>query len=365
MSTTTPDDVQAPPTPARRGALHRRAFLAGAGAGVAGTGLVAFTAATGWPRTSSAQDHSEHDSGTEGSTMTDEEMQAHHKEGIEQFLANATTPLTKGEGMQELESRVENGVRIFELTAAEVEWEVTPGETHAAMAYNGQIPGPTIRCTEGERIRVVLTNDLKESTAIHWHGQMVPNDQDGVPFVTQEPIAPGATFSYEFVAKPAGSHMYHSHANSAEQVGKGLLGPLLVMPKDPTQDPAYDRDETIILNDALGGFTINGKGFPATKVFTAKTGERIRFRFMNEGMAIHPMHLHGFPMQIFAKDGWNLPQPYMCDTINVAPGERYDAIVHATDPGTWVFHCHILTHAESASGMFGMVTALIVEGDPA
>lgn len=359
MSTTvtdTPED-QAP-----KPSLRRRAFLAGAGAGVAGTGLAAFTAAAGWPRTVVAQD--DHDMSSGDSTeMTDEEMLQHHKDGIDKFLANVEEPLTKGVPIQPLESKVENGVRIFELTCQDIEWEVTPGETFQAMAFNGQVPGPLIRCTEGERIRVVVKNEMAQSTSIHWHGQMVPNDMDGIPFITQDPIKPGDTFTYEFVAKPAGSHMYHSHNNSAEQVGKGLLGPLIVDPADPSTDPEVDHDHVLILNDALGGFTINGKGFPATTAYTAKVGEKIRFRYMNEGLAIHPMHLHGFPQEVIARDGWPLPQPYKCDTVNIAPGERWDVVVEASDPGVWVFHCHILTHAEGPDGMFGMVTALIVEED--
>ena len=357
MSTTAtdPTEEQAP-----RPSLRRRAFLAGAGAGVAGTGLAAFTAAAGWPTASNAQD--DHEMGSGSTTeMTDEEMLAHHKEGIDQFVANIDDPLTEGVPMQPLESKVVDGVRIFELTASEIEWEVTPGEKVEAMAYNEQVPGPLIRCTEGERIRVILHNEMSQSTSIHWHGQMVPNDQDGVPFITQDPIKPGTSFTYEFVAKPAGSHMYHSHNNSAEQVGKGLLGPMIVDPKEPIPGHEADQDHVIILNDALGGFTLNGKGFPATAAYKAKVGERLRFRYMNEGLAIHPMHLHGFPQEIITKDGWPLPQPYKCDTVNIAPGERYDVIVVAEDPGIWVFHCHILTHAEGPDGMFGMVTALIVE----
>lgn len=76
---------------------------------------------------------------------------------------------------------------------------------------------------------------------------------------------------------------------------------------------------------------------------------------------IHPMHLHGMPMEVIAKDGYLLPQPFLGDTLNVSPGERWDVIVTADEPGTWAFHCHVLTHAESSEGMFGMVTALIVE----
>ena len=82
---------------------------------------------------------------------------------------------------------------------------------------------------------------------------------------------------------------------------------------------------------------------------------------MNEGQMGHPFHLHGLTYEVCARDGYILPQPFRCDTINVAPGERWDVIVVADNPGVWAFHCHILSHVEGSKGMFGMVTALIVE----
>jgi FtsP/CotA-like multicopper oxidase with cupredoxin domain len=122
-----------------------------------------------------------------------------------------------------------------------------------------------------------------------------------------------------------------------------------------------DVDYVMIINDGFHGYTLNGKDFPATEPIVAKMGQKVRIRFMNEGMMIHPMHLHGMHMTVIDKDGWAQPAPWRCDTLNVAPGERWDVIVNCNNPGVWAFHCHILTHAESAHGMFGMVTALIVE----
>jgi manganese oxidase len=159
----------------------------------------------------------------------------------------------------------------------------------------------------------------------------------------------------------AGSHMYHAHHNATTQVMKGMLGAFIVEPRDTSSEPKVDLDYVMILNDGLGGFTLNGKGFPATEPLVAKLGQTIRIRYMNEGMMIHPMHLHGMPMTVIAKDGWPQPAPWKCDTLNIAPGERWDVLVHCTNPGTWAFHCHILPHAESEQGMFGMVTALIVK----
>jgi len=214
---------------------------------------------------------------------------------------------------------------------------------------------------EGDRVRVVLHNQLPESTSIHFHGLELPNAMDGVPFVTQPPVKPGESFTYEFTVPNAGSHMYHSHHNAAKQVGLGLLGAFIVEPKEKAPHDAPDVDEVLILNDGAHGYTFNGKSFPATKPIVAKLGQTVRIRFMNEGMMIHPMHLHGMHMTVIAKDGWPVPAPWKCDTLNVAPGERWDAIVHCTNPGTWAFHCHILPHAESDHGMFGMVTALVVQ----
>lgn len=343
---------------------NRRAFLAGLGLGGAGVGALVASTAMGWPR----EQHTEHSdgmsdmtpSGADATGLTDDEMNEHHLEMMQQFLANIEAPITEGVGAQEAESTMDGDVRVFELVCAETEWQITPDITESALTYNGMVPGPTIRCTEGETIRIHVTNDMTQSTSVHWHGQRVPNDQDGVTFITQDPILPGETFTYEFVARPSGTHMYHSHHNSTEQVGRGLLGALIVEPADRAGEPAYDREELVILNDALGGFTINGKGFPATTAYAAQLGERIRFRFMNEGLAIHPMHLHGLVFEVFARDGWPLPQPFKCDTLNIAPGERWDAIVECDALGVWAFHCHILSHAEGPMGMFGMVTALAV-----
>ncbi len=284
-------------------------------------------------------------------------MDTMHEKGIKAFPAK-----TAGKGNQLMAPRVENGVKVYDLTAREMKWEVAPGQIVNAMAYNEQVPGPQIRVREGDRVRVNLKNELTQSTAIHFHGMELPNDMDGVPYITQPPVKPGESFTYEFTIPEGnvGSNMYHSHHNSTTQVGLGLLGAFIVEPRKPRAIEKVDKDFVLILNDGAHGFTLNGKGFPATEPFTAKLGERIRIRYMNEGMMIHPMHLHGMHMTVIDKDGWPLPAPWKCDTLNVAPGERYDVIVNCNNPGTWALHCHILPHAESEMGMFGMVTALVV-----
>ena len=288
-------------------------------------------------------------------TATADDMDAMHEKGVKAFPAK-----TAGKGNAILQPRLVNGVKVFDITCSEIQWEVTPGQRMRAWAYNGQVPGPQIRVREGDRVRVIVKNRLPESTVVHFHGLEVPNNQDGVPFITQPPIKPGATYTYEFTVPNPGSHMYHSHHNAAKQVGLGLLGAFIVEPKDKSAEPQADVDYVMILNDTAHGYTLNGKGFPATEPISAKRGQTVRIRYMNEGMQIHPMHLHGMHMTVIAKDGWPVPQPWKCDTLNIAPGDRWDVLVKCNNPGVWAFHCHILPHAESEHGMFGMVTALIV-----
>ena len=285
-----------------------------------------------------------------------DQMDAMHEKGVKAFPAK-----TEGKGNQLLEPRLEGGVKVYELTAEEIEWEVEPGRKTKAWTYNRQVPGPQIRVREGDRVRVVLVNKLSQSTSIHFHGLELPNDQDGVPFITQPPVKPGESYTYEFTVPNAGSHMYHSHHNAAIQVGNGLLGAFIVEPRRSVPAHRADVDCVMVLNDGAHGYTLNGKGFPATEPVVCTQGQTVRIRFMNEGMMIHPMHLHGMHMTVIAKDGWDQPAPWRCDTLNIAPGERWDVLVKATNPGTWAFHCHILPHAESEHGMFGMVTALVVK----
>jgi FtsP/CotA-like multicopper oxidase with cupredoxin domain len=154
--------------------------------------------------------------------------------------------------------------------------------------------------------------------------------------------------------------MYHSHHNSLEQIVGGLLGAFIIDPLDKSREPEYDHDVIMILNDSTLGFTINGRSFPYVQPLTAKVGEKIRIRYMNEGLMIHPMHLHGQPQLVFMKDGYHLDSPYWVDTLNIAPGERYDAIITARAPGIWAFHCHIISHVENRNGLFGMTVPFVV-----
>jgi FtsP/CotA-like multicopper oxidase with cupredoxin domain len=335
--------------------FSRRNFLKVAGIAGAGIGLAACRPQNTETAAVAETPTMQHE-GTAADTAAD--MDAMHEAGVNVFLENIGKD-TAFWGTP-LEYTEEDGYKVFKLTAKPVQWEIEPGKAVDALSYNGIVPGPEIRVTQGDMVRVLVTNEMEESTAVHFHGVLLPNSMDGVPFITQPPIKKGETFTYEFEAKNPGSHMYHSHHNATVQVTKGLLGAFIIEPKDKTQDPEYDADYTLVLNDAGIGLTLNGKSFPYTQPIVAKLGDRLRIRYMNEGLMIHPMHLHGLEQLVFAKDGWNLPAPYWNDTVNVAPGERFDVLVNCHTPGAWAFHCHILSHAESEHGMFGMVTAVVV-----
>jgi FtsP/CotA-like multicopper oxidase with cupredoxin domain len=269
--------------------------------------------------------------------------------------------LVLNDAVKPLTPTIVNGVKVFKLTVEAFDQQIDEMRPPvAALGYNGQWPGPTIRVNKGDRVRAEFTNKLDETTTVHFHGVDLEDVfMDGVPFVNQTPIIPGATFAYEFTAGNAGSHMYHSHHNATDQVGRGLLGAFIV--DDPSDPDNADRDYIWISNDSLGGFTINGHGFPATVPVIIAKGETVRIRFMNEGVMMHPWHSHGYPMKIVARDGRRLGSAaFECDTLGVNPGERYDAIIKGDRLGIWAFHCHILPHVEGPDGMFGMVSTLIV-----
>lgn len=310
-----------------------------------------------------------------GGAVAGEKMDWQAMDRMMQDVALAFPAKTEGKGGELLEpTSIDNGVKVYDITAMEVKWEVEPGKFVDAMTYNGVVPAPEIRLEVGDKIRINFKNDMNESTAIHFHGIRVPNQMDGVDPYNQVVVTPGSSFVYEFEALEPAIGIYHSHHHAEVQVPNGLFGSFIIT--DPAwgttmpipqylQDKGYtqvDKEVTMVLNDAgTIGLSLNGKSFPATEVYTLRKGQTMMVHYLNEGLTAHPMHLHQPVGWVIAKDGIPLDFPMPGDTINVSPGERYTVLYKAVDPGVWAWHCHILTHAEGANGMFGMVTALIVE----
>ncbi len=268
------------------------------------------------------------------------------------------------QGDQILEPRIENGVKIFDLETSAIKWNILPQQQVMGYAFNQQIPGPRIRVTQGERIRINVTNRLPESTTAHWHGLILPNAMDGAAHVTQPPIEPGQTYSYEFIAGQSGTYFYHSHDKPDRQQALGMYGALIIDPAQVQDIPAYDLEYTIQLQEWLeregytfpamlmegalpNFFTINGKAYPSTETIQMRVGQKIRFRFIGaNNNFVHPMHIHGGPFTIIETDGNVVPPSARIekDTVNVGPGERYDVIWTAREPGKWLLHCHIPHH---------------------
>lgn len=281
------------------------------------------------------------------------------------------------------EVRPTGQLREFSLVARRAVWELAPGRTVEAITYNGTVPGPTLRVTEGDTVRVTVKNELDEETTVHWHGLHVPNSMDGVPPFTQAPIKPGETFTYEFVASHAGTFMYHPHINSVRQIDRGLYGLLIIDPQRP-DEPRFDREFSMMLGawvvpagggdhpmsggQGMGGmnmnynwFTINGKAFPAVPEWVVRRGDVVRVRLVNISNLSHPMHLHGHDFKVVAKDGEPIrPEAQqVMNTLTVNPGETYDIVFVADNPGVWVFHCHELHHTENDGVEPGGLTQVI------
>ena len=281
--------------------------------------------------------------------------------------ANSFPAKTEGHGGELMEPRIEDGVKVYDLTAEIVDWEISPGKIVKAWTYNGVVPAPRIELEVGDTVRINLQNNLPESTSIHFHGIRVPNTMDGVPPYTQPVVRPGDSYVYEFTTVEPAVGIYHSHMNGAIQLPNGLFGAFIIgempIPQVLQDKGITEITETVnmILNDAgTIGLSLNGKSFPGTEPYTLRVGETMMVHYYNEGLMSHPMHLHQPRGYIIAKDGIPLDVPMPGDTFNIAPGERYTVLYTATDPGVWAWHCHILSHAESPTGMFGMVTALII-----
>jgi FtsP/CotA-like multicopper oxidase with cupredoxin domain len=267
-------------------------------------------------------------------------------------------------GDQILQPRIENGVKVFDIEASIIRWNILPDAAVEAYAYNRQVPGPRLQLMEGDHVRINFHNALPESTTVHWHGLILPNAMDGPAKITQDPVPPGGNYIYEFTVGQSGTYFYHSHDHPDRQQALGLYGALLISPKDAATEVKADLDYTIQLQEWLkrewltypamlmeGGlpnyFTINGKAYPSTDTIAMKVGQTVKLRFIGtNNNFVHPMHVHGGPFQVVAVDGVTLNDSarYQADTVNVGPGQRYDVIWTARKPGKWLVHCHIPHH---------------------
>ena len=263
--------------------------------------------------------------------------------------------------------RMSNGWKEFHLVAEPVVRELAPGMKTHLWGYNGQSPGPTIECVEGDKVRIFVTNKLPEHTTVHWHGILLPNGMDGVGGLNQPHIASGKTFVYEFVMPKSGTFMYHPHADEMVQMAMGMMGFIVVHPKNPKFMPV-DRDFVFLLNAYLiepGAYTPktaemldfnlwswNSRVFPGIDMLPVRLGDRVRIRIGNLTMTNHPIHIHGHDIEVTCTDGGWVPKAarWPETTIDVAVGQMRAFEFVADNPGDWAFHCHKSHHVMNAMG---------------
>jgi len=270
-------------------------------------------------------------------------------------------------------------IREFELVAAPSSALLFGDRPFAVWAYNGEVPGPTLRVHLGDSVRVRFTNQLPQATTVHWHGVRVPNAMDGVPGVTQPPVQPGETFVYEFTPPDAGTFWFHPHLRSSEQVERGLFGALIVEDAAP---PPFSRDELWVLDDWLltpegalfaefntrhdlahdgrwgNVVTVNGQRIPRLAV---RPGERIRLRLLNvaNGRVFVP-DFAGLAAHVIAVDGLYAAHPINLARFEMAPGNRMDLdiVIPADAAGQRV------TVTDRFTRRAIPLAEIIVEGDP-
>lgn len=256
---------------------------------------------------------------------------------------------------------MDGDVKVFHLVAEPVQREFAPGFWVNCWGYNGSSPGPTIEAVEGDRVRILVSNNLKEPTTVHWHGIILPNGMDGVGGLTQKTIPPGETFKYEFTLKQNGTFMYHPHSDEMVQIALGMMGFFIIHPKEE-EKPAIDRDFALFLHEwqiPMGAktpnplemldfnlFTFNSVLYPKIESLVAKQGDRVRIRLANVMMNSHPIHLHGYEFLVTRRGARRLPPAAQVSevTVTVAPGETRDIEFIADNPGDWAFHCHKSHH---------------------
>lgn len=273
--------------------------------------------------------------------------------------------------------------RYFKLTAKTAQREITSGVIIEGLGYNGNTPGPLIIVEHGDWILLEVVNETDEPNALHVHGLVKPNTQDGMPEIEPTPrIEPGQSYTYRFQAAQVGTFFYHS--SSPKQIAQGLLGPFVVVPKlsQNVHNFLPSKDYIMFLqqwqvpqpkdNDIEPGtykitefdrnpnfFTINGRAFPNTSPIRTTFGEKIRIRFINKSSASHTMHTHGHDFTVVMVNGFPRTRWYD-DTINIASGQRVDIELISNNPGRWPINGTKTFHqTNNGKSPGGMITSLI------
>lgn len=258
----------------------------------------------------------------------------------------------------DLPYEMDGDVKVFRLTAHVIRQQIAPQKTIDVWGFNGSAPGPTIQVTQGDKVRVIFKNELPEPSSIHWHGFEDTIGNDGMPGISQEPVKPGESFTYNFFIKQEGTYFYHSHMAMQEMAG--MLGAFIMHPKVPYR-PHCDKDFVIHLQEyavlpnsttpntmmmEFNWLVLNGKAGPATTPLIIRQGERVRIRFVNLGMDHHPMHLHGHTFYTTGTEGGRILETawWPGNTVLVGVAQSRNIEFIADNPGDWMLHCHLPHH---------------------
>ena len=268
-----------------------------------------------------------------------------------------TTPVVTTD-VGDLPYEMDGDVKVFRLTAHVFKRQIAPHKTIDVWGFNGSAPGPTIQVTQGDKVRVIFKNALPEASSLHWHGFEDQIGYDGMPGISQEPVKPGESFTYNFVIKQEGTYFYHSHM--AMQELAGMLGAFVMHPKVPYR-PHCDKDFVIHLQEyaVLANSTtpntmmmefnwllLNGKAGPLSTPLVVRQGDRVRIRFVNLGMDHHPMHLHGHTFYVTGTEGGRISEAawWPGNTVLVGVAQSRNVEFIADNPGDWMLHCHLPHH---------------------
>ena len=308
-------------------------------------------------------------------------------------------------------------VRNFTLYVRSTELKMPNGQKIYAFGYtadphgSAKIPGPAIVVNEGDTVNVTLVNDQDptktqvnpdgDGHTIHLHGLDLPSAMDGDPMTAPggHPVMQGEHYTYHFVAKYAGTYYYHCHVSAAEHIQMGMYGPLVIRPRGQpnrayADTPTFDKEYTFVLSDMDSGmhqadysalhtgggdpnwvqyhpnyFLINGKAWPDPMMdpqdnIEATVGQIVLVRLINTGYVVHSMHSHGFHFLVLGSDGRKLDAPYYKDTLDIAPGERYDILFTLDQAGRFMFHDHIEQNTTNDGDYPGGMMTMISVNNP-
>jgi FtsP/CotA-like multicopper oxidase with cupredoxin domain len=327
----------------------------------------------------------------------------HELKGIKGEVNSAIDSMGQLSNM--LNERAANPAKEVHLFAREAFVDVGGGLKVKALTYNGNIPGPQLDVIEGQPVRIVLHNQMKVPTSLHFHGLIVPHNVDGLPrsksgssaaapggaksgsgaggvFSTtggatvmplpERFVKPGESYGYQFIPQGAGTYFYHPQIVHLEERGRGMYGALIVHPRTAKQ---ADLDLVLLIgelnNDSAPPFTpdglpkrpiyvVNGKTAPYIPPIEVRSGERVRLRLVNVCEEAVPLHLSGHKMEIVANNGSDLLEPQVFrDTVTLNPGERMDVEFTAGNIGVWSLASEKISQT-TTGGKFPGGIALVV-----